>query len=153
MSTIIATSLPPEYPFEDMGKLISNRSKKMTVPKFDLTQTEDSRYLPLQKTDDYLAAMNDEGVSTLIVENEYGTMKVSLVSTKEEVRRVVGMYKKAMTFFASFGSIGVMAFSSFVSLGIYGVISPFVSIFGALFTGILTAGLFVDFKKWERDYV
>lgn len=150
--TLVATA-EPDYKFNEKGILSNTRKSKESSSVLNRTQTDTSRNMPQFIPEDLVSVMNDEGIITLIIDNEYGTMKVSLVHAREEVRRVVGMYKKALSFFVSFGSIGVGAFSSFVVLGLLGVISPFVAIMGSFFTGILTAGLFVDFKKWERDYV
>jgi hypothetical protein len=149
---VATTSLPPVYERDNKGNLLRTPYQVDSSLIYNRTQTETSRIIPQTDTQELFSIMSEEGISTLIVENEYGTMKVSLVNTKEEVRRVVGMYKKALSLFVSFGAISFGAFTSFVALGITGTISPFLSIVGSVFMGSITTAIYADYRKWEKDY-
>lgn len=72
---------------------------------------------------------------------------------KDDIRRAITMYKKAMSIFVSFGAIGLISCTSFVILGLAGSLTPFVSLVGTCLTALLTTGVFFDFKKWEKNHV
>lgn len=68
------------------------------------------------------------------------------------VKEAVLMYKKVLSGFLIFGSIGLVAFTTFVLLGLTGNISFLTSLVGSVFTGSLFVGVILDFKRWERRY-
>lgn len=135
------------YEFENKGRNDSIATFKDEKVK----ERPDSTKQPTDHVD-LSAVMNRHEIGTIIIDNEYGTYKVALISKDEEIGRVVQMYKKVATIFGAFATIGFASTVTIIALGISGSLSPFLTLLGSFLTGILTVGVYFDYKKWERNH-
>lgn len=106
---------------------------------------------PIQS--DVIPLMEKEGIGSLTLNNEYGTIKMSLISAEEEKRRVVISMEKKLTAYKIYSSIGflsVAALMVFITLGLTNAIGPLSMIVGILFSFVGVVGSIVDWKEWLK---
>lgn len=92
---------------------------------------------------------------SLTVETAYGIMKVSIVSTEEEIRRVVMRMEKrhaAFKYYSSVWSISAVVLCAFVVSGIGGLIGPVTTCVGTLFSAVGVVGSYVDWRGWLKRH-
>jgi hypothetical protein len=142
------TKYPMDYGLTGLG-IQTNNSYQRSFVEESHSRTGEA----VLGEDFILNLIGKEGIGTVSVEDVYGSVvKVTVISTEEEIRRTVKMYKKAVVFFGSFAAVGVASCSVFITLGFVGNISTLHAIIGSVITAGITFGVFKDFRRWDRNH-
>ncbi len=106
-----------------------------------------------EPTFDLFKELNFPNAGTLIVHTEYGTMKVTLISVEEEIRRVTNAMNKKQrrfTYYSFVWSLCTASFGVFVSSLFSGLFDVFVSLTAIIMTTTIAVGAFIDWKDWLK---
>lgn len=97
--------------------------------------------------------INESGIGTVTVENEYGTMKVSLISFEEAVKKEkLTMSRKhtAFVYYSAIWYISAVILCFFITAGFSGLTGPLTSTSGSILSVIGIAGAIIDWKDWNK---
>ncbi|KAE8558030.1 hypothetical protein [Paenibacillus polymyxa] len=100
-----------------------------------------------------LSTMGSTGVGTVKVKTDSGIMEVTLISVEEELRRAKATMKKefiAYKYYSSVGWIFAMASAVFLACGVSGVLGPFSTLIGTVFSLAGCVGAILDWKGWKK---
>lgn len=90
---------------------------------------------------------------TVTLNSPHGTVKVSVTTAEEEMRKVVKTLEKkqvAYRYYSSIWSICAIALCFFVTSGIGGLLGPVSSFVGSLLSITGFAGCVIDWKGWSK---
>ena len=106
-----------------------------------------------EETPELYGKLVDSSYGTITMESPYGTMKVSVMSAEEELRKVVSAMKKgqiAYRYYSSIWSLCAVALCFFITAGASGLLGIVPSAVGAIFSIVGGVGAVIDWKGWNK---